>query len=173
LFVAGAVAAACATAPAPVPEAAPAPPAPARPTGPPAAPDTAPDTAPALQFPEATAEARRRLPEFLAALATPTDTASAFGVLVLVPEGNKLYPVWLEAVTERGDKLWGMVDDVPNGLVGVKRGAVLSVPKDEVADWIYVDGDLLQGAFTLKAQWALLSEEERAAALRELGVRVD
>ena len=96
-------------------------------------------------------EARRRWPEFTAALARrrPEQT---FAVLAPIREGDKVELVWLSDVGLEGDHVSGRLDNEPVELKQVRRGDRLQVLQTEVVDWSFEDGETMHGDFTSKAR---------------------
>ena len=84
----------------------------------------------------AQAEARKNWPEFMQAYQA-REKDQYFAVKGRILEGANVEYMWLQ-VTSIDDKLvHGKLDNDPETLKKVKRGAELHIPIDEVDDWLY------------------------------------
>lgn len=123
------------------------------------------------QLSPAVAQARSSLPVFWTALWSSTSATAVFGVLLDGPGGACVgdvdeRAVWLETVQRRGDVVSGIVDSAS---VGGGGGRVVSGDIDDVCDWVIADGDVIEGAFTLRQKRAGMSAEEQAAFDQSVG----
>jgi uncharacterized protein YegJ (DUF2314 family) len=99
-------------------------------------------------------EARRRWPEFVAALAPP-QPEQTFAVKAPIREGDKVEFMWLSEVRLEGDTVHGALGNDPVELKQVRRGDALQVPRGEVVDWLVVGPQGMQGGFTVQALKAI------------------
>jgi uncharacterized protein YegJ (DUF2314 family) len=99
-------------------------------------------------------EARRRWPEFVAALAQP-QPEQTFAVKAPIREGDKVEFTWLPDVRLEGDTVHGALGNDPVELKQVRQGDALRVPRGEVVDWVVVGPQGAQGGFTIHALKAI------------------
>ena len=99
----------------------------------------------------ATAKAKERWPEFLAAYEerTPDDS---FGVKVPITAGGNTEHIWVAVTGLEPEYVHGTLGNDPLDLGDLKFGSVVEVPVDDVEDWYYTIGDVEPvGIFSLKA----------------------
>ena len=96
----------------------------------------------------AVAEARRRLPEFLAAFQARRPDQH-FAVKHQFEQGLDTEFMWirLAEITPAGN-FSGTLDNEPFRLKDLKIGDPVSCPPDQIVDWLYTDGPKLAGNFT-------------------------
>lgn len=85
-----------------------------------------------------------------------------FGVM---EEGERL---WVQ-VTERGDRIAGIVVSKPQWLDSVHEGSQVRFTEDRIADWLYVEDGRAVGAYTARVERARMTPGE----LREHDGRFD
>jgi uncharacterized protein YegJ (DUF2314 family) len=95
-------------------------------------------------------EARRRWPEFVAALARRRP-GQTFAVKAPIREGSQVEFVWLSDVRLEGEQVSGRLDSDPGELKQCCRGDRLQVSPAEVVDWTFEDDEILHGCFTAYA----------------------
>jgi uncharacterized protein YegJ (DUF2314 family) len=95
----------------------------------------------------AIAEARRTLPEFLAALADPPPGVTGFSFKYPLAGHEH---IWVDHVERRGDRLVGRLVDTPLE-PGYREGQRVTVPIGQVSDWAYRDArGVMQGHRTTR-----------------------
>ncbi|MBI5129168.1 MAG: DUF2314 domain-containing protein [Rhodopseudomonas palustris] len=121
-----------------------------------------PDDDPAMQA--AIAKARATLPDFLAKAARPRINQRTFALKVEVrlADGRSEF-LWVTRFANQGDDFIGVVDNEPRLVPTLKRGGYLVFKRDEIADWLYLEGDRMVGNFTLCAMTAAVPEDRRIA----------
>jgi len=97
----------------------------------------------------ATADARRRWPEFVAAF-NARRPGQPFGVKAPFSEGEHTEFIWVDVTAIEGDVIRGTLGNDPVHLKQVKLGDTVEVGLADLNDWAYVDGDEAHGGFTLK-----------------------
>lgn len=97
----------------------------------------------------ATAEARSRWPEFIAAFGK-REPGQTFSVKAPVSrEGNTEF-IWIEVTAIEGENIRGDLGNDPVDLGRLKMGDEVVVPVADLNDWVYAKGDDLIGLFTVK-----------------------
>lgn len=95
-------------------------------------------------------EARESFPEFASAFAGRSDPEQPFIIKARFQEGEKVEYMWVLVTEIRGQEIRGTLENIPNELVGPKKGDVVRVPVAELNDWVYARDDQERGGFTLK-----------------------
>ncbi len=97
----------------------------------------------------AIAEARRSIDEFIAHLQNPSPTMMHFSVKKPFParDGSREH-IWVDVTEFRDGKFHGKIGNNPVAVEGIALGDAVTVAKDDISDWIIVDGDNIIGGFT-------------------------
>ncbi|WP_322517805.1 DUF2314 domain-containing protein [Rhodopseudomonas palustris] len=121
-----------------------------------------PDDDPAMRA--AIAKARATLPDFLAKAARPRINQRNFALKVEVglADGRSEF-LWVTRFANQNDDFIGVVDNEPRLVPNLKRGGYLVFKRDEIADWLYLEGDRMIGNATLCAMTASVPEDRRLA----------
>jgi uncharacterized protein YegJ (DUF2314 family) len=94
-------------------------------------------------------EARRRWPEFVAAL--ESQTGRNFGVKAPITYGDNTEFIWLEVTAVENDVIYGTLANEPMNLGSLKLGSRVRTSLAELNDWGYIDAaGKPQGMFTVK-----------------------
>jgi len=108
----------------------------------------------------AVAEARRRLPEFLAHLANPAPGERGFTIKYdLLPEPDKGENIWVDVISSSPGFILGRLANVPLD-PRFKLGEKVTVAHAEILDWGYIRDGVMQGNFTTRALLPRYSPEE-------------
>lgn len=124
-----------------------------------------PDDDPAMKA--AIAKARATLPGFLAKAAHPRINQRSFAlkVEVLLLDGRSEF-LWVTHFANVGDDFIGLVDNEPRLVPGLKRGSFLPFRREDIADWLYLEGDRMFGNATLCVLLASAPDDLRIAQER-------
>ena len=98
----------------------------------------------------ATAEALRRVGEFIAALHDPKPGQHGFTIKVKVTDGRAAEHMWLSNVAYVGGKFTGTFVDESIQVTGYRRGMTATRSADDITDWLYYDNDNMVGGFTAR-----------------------
>lgn len=112
--------------------------------------------------------ARATVDQFIAALETPQPSRSDFSVKVRIEDGDYAEHMWILPVRYENGEFHGTINNEPSGVTTVSLGDEVSVAKEEISDWMYVEDQKLIGGYTLRAIRASLPQEERADFDRSL-----
>jgi uncharacterized protein YegJ (DUF2314 family) len=118
-------------------------------------------------------EARRTLASFIETLRAPGSSHSDFAVRALISDGTHTEHVWVSSVTYDGRLFEGQLDEAPDEVTGVEEGDAVAIEPSKVSDWRFVDGGKLVGGYTIRAQRASLTDEQRKAFDEDLPFSVD
>ena len=109
----------------------------------------------------ATAEARRRWPEFVAAFQHPNGK-NAFAVKHAFPlKRGSVEHMWVEVTSINGNQVQGKLLDQPYGDIGLKEGDPVTLTPDQIEDWIYMDKDRAVGDFSHPVLQAIEAEQKK------------
>jgi uncharacterized protein YegJ (DUF2314 family) len=106
-------------------------------------------------------EARATVDQFVTALNAPQPTQKSFSVKLLVTDGQHSEHMWVPPVRYEQGKFFGQLNNVPDLVHGVKLGDEVSVPTNEISDWMFVDEGRLVGGCTIRVLRDGLSAAEK------------
>jgi uncharacterized protein YegJ (DUF2314 family) len=118
-------------------------------------------------------QAKKSVQKFITALQAPTAAQSSFSVKKPFTQGQKVEHIWLSPVTFDGQNFHGEVGDDPVDVTGVKLGDKVTVGKDEISDWMYVENGKLVGGYTVKALYSQMKPEEKADFLKQVDFKIE
>lgn len=101
-------------------------------------------------------EARRRLPEFRTALEKDSRRKIPVMDSPLVKCGFKspvtgiIEHIWIEDVRFEAERVVGRLANEPDNFPGLTQGRWVSMPLDDISDWVYREGDRTIGGFTIR-----------------------
>jgi len=101
----------------------------------------------------AVAEARRRWPEFIAAF-NNRKPGQNFAAKRAFSDGRNTEYMWISVERVEHDVAYGVVNNDPVNLRGVRCGDDAEVRLEELNDWMYADGDEMVGGFTVNVVMA-------------------
>jgi uncharacterized protein YegJ (DUF2314 family) len=107
-------------------------------------------------------KARSNVGTFIAALKSPKAGQSSFSVKMAFTDGTNTEHMWLTLVTFGGTNFQGAVNNEPEKVKAVKLGQKVTVARDKISDWMYVENGKLVGGETLRVLRAWLTPTERA-----------
>jgi uncharacterized protein YegJ (DUF2314 family) len=81
--------------------------------------------------------------------------------------------MWVQPVDFANGKFTGELANDPEFVKSVKAGQVVSAPRDEISDWMYVENGKLVGGYTLRVLRETLSSTERAEFDKSLPFRIE
>jgi len=114
----------------------------------------------------AIADAKRTLPDLLAAMAEGVDS---YSVKVPVTDAHGTEHFWLSSVEYEDGVFFGTIDNDPDMVQSVKLGQRYSVKATEISDWLYVRDGKVAGNRTLKALFSRMRPDRVAGAKRLMG----
>jgi uncharacterized protein YegJ (DUF2314 family) len=98
----------------------------------------------------AVAEARRRWPEFAAAFQARETANEAFIVKARFADGENEEFMWVQVQKLEGNSIIGELGNSPAALTNVKEGDIVTVPLEDLNDWLcQINGEAV-GGFTMK-----------------------
>jgi uncharacterized protein YegJ (DUF2314 family) len=90
--------------------------------------------------------ARKTVGQFIAAMKSPKPNQTDFSIKAEFKDGETKEFMWLNELHFDGVKFTGKLNNVPEAVKNLKLGDEVSVPKDQIADWMYAeDGDMVGG----------------------------
>jgi uncharacterized protein YegJ (DUF2314 family) len=123
----------------------------------------------------AIAKAQGSLDTFRAALAAPPADAKSFSVKVGFAWGTKgeREHIWLTEPALDATTVTGKINNEPVDVTNLKLGQSVSAPLKDVSDWMYVEGGVLRGGYTLRVLLDKMSPESKQKMLGEMGFRLE
>jgi len=121
---------------------------------------------------EAVAQARKTVPEFIAALTHPAKGQYDFEVKKPFVKNGDVEHIWLSGVVYDGRRFHGLVDNHPSKITGLNFGDRVSVNPDEITDWAFVDHGKLRGGYTIRCLCRELSPKQRKEFENETKVHI-
>lgn len=112
---------------------------------------------------EAIEEARTRFPEFL----TAWQARARDGMYMIkcrFTEGDRSEHMWVMCKEVTAETVTGTLENSPAFIRTVKKGQTVSMPIQELSDWVYTTSDAAAGAFTdpsMQAMIAMISSKKK------------
>lgn len=121
----------------------------------------------------AIAEARARLPEFLAALQRGGTDIGAFSIKAKYEMPSGAEYIWVGAVTYNGKTYSGRLDNVPHYIKGLKHGDAVLIEPEAISDWFYVEDGRLVGGYTIRVIYKRMPPAQQQAFRQQLPFKLD
>ena len=122
----------------------------------------------------AIAKAQSTLGTFKAALAAPAPGSERYAVKVGFPYGKgDREHIWVAEPKFNEASVTGRIMNEPVDVPDLKFGQVVTAPVKDVSDWMYVEGGVMRGGYTMRVLLDKMSPDERKKMLGELSVRLD
>lgn len=118
-------------------------------------------------------QSRQSVDVLLEALGNRSRSRSHLSVKVGFHDDNGGECVWLSDVSYRDGAFRGAVANVPEIVRSVRYGDRVTVSKDKIADWMFIEDGQLVGGFTMRDMRSRLSPEERAKFDANIGFKID
>lgn len=96
----------------------------------------------------AMSKARATLGDFLAIAAAPKPSMDNFAVKVAVHDGDQNEYFWIAPFSDAHGRFSGRINNQPDIVHTVKLGQLISFERDEIVDWMYMDGGKMKGNYT-------------------------
>lgn len=77
--------------------------------------------------------------------------------------------IWISEVQYSDHKFYGIVDGTPISTTEVKLGDTIEINPQNITDWMYIDKNIVQGAYTTRVLRKRISKEEREQMDKESG----
>jgi uncharacterized protein YegJ (DUF2314 family) len=98
----------------------------------------------------ATREARDSLERFIQPLSHASPGQSDFSVKVPVREGEGTHYMWLQQISFDGTDFSGALGPDAAGIENHSPGERVTIASHEIADWMFVENEMLVGGFSLR-----------------------
>lgn len=105
----------------------------------------------------AIAQARQTLGEFLAHLQQHPDDELNL-IKAPIETGERVEHIWIDNVTFDGTQFTGTLSNQPYDLSIYKQGDEVTVPRDDVSDWMYVVDEKMHGGHTIAVMQRRMAE---------------
>jgi uncharacterized protein YegJ (DUF2314 family) len=117
-------------------------------------------------------EARKTIKTFIAALKQPGPGQQDFELKKRFVQGDQVEHIWLSNVKIVGNHFEGQIDNQPRKIGGLKLGQVVSVKRNEISDWLYIDNGTLVGGYTVRAHYNELTPQQKQEFDREADFKI-
>jgi uncharacterized protein YegJ (DUF2314 family) len=117
--------------------------------------------------------ARSTVGQFIQALGKPKPSQSSFSVKVTIRDGDSKEYMWLIPVDYDAGRFSGTIDNQPDKVKTIKLGDKITVKKEEICDWMYVDDGKLVGGYTIRALRDLVPANKRLEYDRSVPFTID
>lgn len=108
------------------------------------------------------------LPEFMAHLKSPASDEANFSIKFNLAPNDKAEYIWASNLEQGPTGLTGQLADVPS-TAGHKMGDRVAISENDVIDWGYSKGSVMQGHATTKVLIAMMNPDEAAETKQALG----
>ena len=125
------------------------------------------------QMNEAVRKSRLTFAEFIAAFKTNNGSRRNFSVKMPFATEFGAEHIWLSNMELKGEKLFGIVDNLPQSVTTVRLGDVVEIEENKISDWFYIENDKLIGGLTIRVLRDRMSNSERKRFDRTLGAKID
>jgi uncharacterized protein YegJ (DUF2314 family) len=106
-------------------------------------------------------KAKKSFDEFVNALTKPTESQTGFSVKVPFPIENGNEHIWISDVQLDSGKMIGFVGNVPEKVKNLTIGQKITIDKDNISDWMYLDSNVLVGGFTIRVLYSRMTDAEK------------
>lgn len=93
-------------------------------------------------------KARATLGDFLTIAAAPKPGMDYFAVKVAVYDGDQNEYFWIDPFKNDNGRFSGRINNKPELVHTVKMGQLIAFGRDEIVDWMYMDGGEMKGNYT-------------------------
>jgi uncharacterized protein YegJ (DUF2314 family) len=121
---------------------------------------------------QASQQARETLEDFLRILREPKKGQNGFSIKGRFQQGDIVEHIWIDDPKEEGSELLGNVGNDPVHIPGIKGGQSVRVRKSELSDWMFVEGGVLRGGFTIRVHFLRQPPKTRRKLLKDLPFRI-
>ena len=118
-------------------------------------------------------KARDTLPEFLALARAPRGGMSKFAVKIAVRDQGQVEYFWIAPFAQSNGSFSGRINNSPETVHNVKLGERITFAENEIVDWLYLDGNRLQGNFTACVLLKRVPRQEAEAAIKRFGMNCE
>lgn len=117
-------------------------------------------------------EARKTIKTFIAALRNPGPGQQDFELKKRFVQGDQVEHIWLSDVKIVGNHFEGKIDNQPRKIQGLQLGQVVSVKRNEISDWLYIDSGTLVGGYTVREHYNQLTPQQKQEFDREADFKI-
>jgi uncharacterized protein YegJ (DUF2314 family) len=122
---------------------------------------------------EAIKKSRLTFDEFLAAFKSKHPSQRNFSVKMPFATEYGAEHIWLTNMEIKDEKLFGIVDNLPQSVNTVRLGDVVEIEEEKITDWFYIENDKLIGGLTIRVLRDRMKSSERKRFDRTLGIKID
>ncbi len=120
----------------------------------------------------AESRARQTLDRFLTALRSPAPNHTGFAIKARFSDGHQTEHIWLEALEPTSGGFAGILGNIPEAVAVAHDNRRVRVEREAVSDWMYLEGDILVGGYTIRVHFFSQPEPVREQLARSLPFRI-
>jgi uncharacterized protein YegJ (DUF2314 family) len=110
------------------------------------------------------------LPNFMMAFRSPKKSQGCFMIKARFTEGAEIEYLWVTDLIEDGESFHGVLVDKPVSIKRLEDKREVTITKDQISDWMYVDGKKVIGAYTMRVLVKHMNPKEREEFKKEYPV---
>lgn len=109
----------------------------------------------------AVTQANSTLDSFTNALAAKAPATANFALKIRFPSIGGAEDVWVTDVKSTPAGFWGIVNNIPQLTMKVKKGNPVKFTKQNISDWMYTNNGKLCGGYTIKQAYSSMTLNEK------------
>jgi uncharacterized protein YegJ (DUF2314 family) len=118
--------------------------------------------------------ARSTLDEFLGVYKNRNGNQTSFAVKVGIKDSGQTEYFWIGDFYEQGaDKYEGVINNEPRLVNNVKFGQLYAFNKNEIVDWVYMEGETMKGNYTACALLRHEPKDQQEQFKKQYGLECD
>ncbi len=110
----------------------------------------------------AIARARETLPMFVKLFTGPHPGKYRFSLKVAIRDGAQVEHMWLIDLNQRRGEWSGVINNIPRNVSSVKMGQRLTIPQQDISDWMYMERNKIYGGYTIRVLAEMSSPQDKA-----------
>lgn len=126
-----------------------------------------------LEMNEAIDNAQKTLHKFDTALESKNPNFHNFSLKTRFKTSDGYEHMWLSDIFIKGNKHFGVIDNLPEFTNEIKIGDTVQLPNEEISDWMYIEDQKLYGGFTIRLLRKRMTESERKLFDEENGLIIE
>lgn len=100
----------------------------------------------------------------------PGPNMVGFAVKIAILAANGVEFFWIHPFAHVDDRFIGQINNTPRSAVNLKMGDTVTFVKNEIVDWMYIDGGTMKGNYSVRAVLQSAKPKDRKAFMRRFGL---
>lgn len=118
-------------------------------------------------------EAKKSIDTFIKNLKNKKESQKNFTVKVKIKDGKNAEHLWISDVKYDKGKFKGILNNRPFVIQSVKIGDEITAEKDDVSDWMFVEGDKMIGGYTSRLLINRMPPEQKKHFLEQMNFKLE